>query len=46
MNGENTDLADMIRKIKKMLREIVISKNGIIDKTKYDYKTNKTSKKL
>ena len=36
---ENTDLANMIRKIKKMLRENCYFKNGIIDKTKYDYKT-------
>ena len=43
---ENTDLANMIRKIKKMLRENCYFKNGIIDKTKYDYKTNKTSKEI
>ena len=41
---ENTDLSNTIRKIKKMLRENCYFKNGIIDKSKYDYKTNKTSK--
>ena len=43
---ENTDLSNMIRKIKKMLRENCYFKSGIIDKTKYDYKTNKTSKQI
>ena len=36
----------MIRKIKKMLRENCYFKSGIIDKTRYDYKTNKTSKQI
>ena len=43
---ENTDLSNMIRKIKKMLRENCYFKSGIIDRTKYDYKTNKTSKQI
>ena len=41
---ENTDLGNMIKKIKKMLRENCYFKSGIIDKTKYDYKMNKPSK--
>ena len=43
---ENTDLLNMIRKIKKMLRENCYFKSGIIDNTKYDYKTNKTSSQI
>ena len=43
---EKTDLSDMIRKVKKMLRENCYFKSGIIDKTKYDFKLNKTSRQI
>ena len=43
---ENTDLSNTLRKIKKMLRENCYFKNGIIDKSKYDYKTNKPTKNI
>ena len=40
---EHTDLADTLRKIQKMLQDSCYYKSGIIDKTKYDYKLNKSS---
>ena len=41
---ENTDLAETIRKIQKMLQDSCYYKNGIIDKAKYDFNLNKPSK--
>ena len=42
--NEHTNLAETIRKIQKMLQDSCYYKNGIIDKTKYDFNLNKPSK--
>ena len=44
--NEHTDLAATIRKIQKMLQDSCYYKNGIIDKTKYDFNLNKPLKSI